>query len=235
MASSTLVLGELPRQRLSNAIAQRLIEQVREQGLEPGTKLPSEHELARMLHVGRSTVREALNGLALAGVVEIRHGHGCFVAAPTELRPHELELALRRGLTAALMEARTVVEVEMLGLAASRATEDDLARAEAALVAYERALESGQSTVRLASRVHLRLLEGAHNDVLLGFIRAYLPMVHERGHELEQEGPADEWAEYRDHQELYAAVRDHDAERARTKMREHLGAVTVLITQVELG
>ena len=29
--------------------------------------------------MGRSTVREALNGLAMLGVVEIRHGQGVFV------------------------------------------------------------------------------------------------------------------------------------------------------------
>lgn len=233
MAASTLVLERAPRQRLSHVIAERLIERIREDGLTPGTKLPSEHELMRMLHVGRSTVREALNGLALAGVIEIRHGQGCFVASTAEPRPRELEHALRRGLTGALMEARILVEVEMLGLAAERATAEDVERAEQALAAYERALRSGQSTVRLASRLHLRLLEGAHNDVLFGFIRAYLPMVHDRGHELEQEGPRDEWEEYREHAELFAAVKDRDVERARASMRDHLGAMTDQITRVE--
>ncbi len=39
------------------------------------------------LHVGRSTVREALNGLALTGVLEIRHGQGVFVASPAPATP----------------------------------------------------------------------------------------------------------------------------------------------------
>ena len=41
--------------------------------------MPSERELTKDLGVGRSTVREALNGLAMLGIVEIRHGQGVFV------------------------------------------------------------------------------------------------------------------------------------------------------------
>lgn len=188
----------------------------------------------RQLHVGRSTVREALNGLALAGIVEIRHGQGCFVVAAVEPDPRSLDRALRRGATAALMEARLLVEVEMLGLAAERATEEELVAIEHALAVYERAVRSGTSLVRLASRVHVRLLEAAHNDVLVGFVRAYLPQVHERGEELERAEPVERrWEEYREHYELYAAVRDRDPERARARMREHLGVMRAEITKVE--
>ena len=48
--------------------------------LPPGTKVPSERELTKDLGVGRSTVREALNGLAVLGVLTIRHGQGAFIA-----------------------------------------------------------------------------------------------------------------------------------------------------------
>ena len=37
-------------------------------------RMPSERELMASLGVGRSTIREALNGLAVLGVIEIRHG-----------------------------------------------------------------------------------------------------------------------------------------------------------------
>jgi GntR family transcriptional repressor for pyruvate dehydrogenase complex len=234
VAKSTLVLERPPRQRLSHTIAEQLAERIRSDRLAPGARLPSEHDLMRQLHVGRSTVREALNGLALAGILEIRHGQGCFVAAAPDPDPRSLDRALRRGATAALMEARVLVEVEMLGLGAERATQDELAAAEQALAAYERAVRTGTSHVRLASRVHLRLLEAAHNDVLLGFVRAYLPQVHERGEEVERDEPVERrWEEYREHYELYAAVRDRDPLRARVKMREHLGVMTAEIIRVE--
>jgi DNA-binding transcriptional regulator YhcF (GntR family) len=109
-AGSTLELQRATRQRLSHTVADLLVEGIREQGLGPGTRLPSERELMRRLHVGRSTVREALNGLALSGVLEIRHGQGVFVASRSAPGPEALDVALERGVTRALTQARLVVE-----------------------------------------------------------------------------------------------------------------------------
>ena len=75
-------LKRAPRQKLAETVAQQLFEAIRD--LPPGTRVPPERELTKELGVGRSTVREALNGLALMGVVDIRHGQGVFVAE----RPH---------------------------------------------------------------------------------------------------------------------------------------------------
>jgi GntR family transcriptional repressor for pyruvate dehydrogenase complex len=186
-----------------------------------------------MLHVGRSTVREALNGLAMAGVLEVRHGQGCFVASGDEPAPAALERALRRGETSDLMEARLLVEVEMLGLAAERATPEDIRRAEEALKAYRQAVDAGTSIVKVASRLHMRLLEAAHNEVLLGFVRIYGPKVLERGHELEEGGPRSASEEYEEHAKLLAAVLARDPRAARERMREHLGAMEAEISRVE--
>ena len=76
-SDSKLALSPAPRRKLSETVADQLLVAVRE--LPPGTKVPSERELTKELGVGRSTVREALNGLAMLGVVEIRHGQGVFV------------------------------------------------------------------------------------------------------------------------------------------------------------
>lgn len=47
--------------------------------LEPGDKIPSERELSERLHVGRSSVREALRALELLGLIETRRGEGTFL------------------------------------------------------------------------------------------------------------------------------------------------------------
>jgi GntR family transcriptional repressor for pyruvate dehydrogenase complex len=235
VAKSTLVLERVDRQRLTQVVAESLLQKLERDELKPGEKLPSERELMKMLHVGRSTVREALNGLALAGVVEIRHGQGYYVASRARPAPHALELALRRGVTANLMEARLLVEVEMVGLAAERATDDDLLEMEKVLGLYERAVHAGASTVRPAARFHQRLLDASHNEVLLGFVRMYMPKVLERGDELEREEPEHALAEYVEHRSLYEAVRDRQPEIARQRMRAHLEVMTTEFTRVEEG
>ena len=50
----------------------------------PGTQLPSEEELPRLLDASRNTIVRALRDLALAGVIVRRHRSGSFVADPRQ-------------------------------------------------------------------------------------------------------------------------------------------------------
>src|SRR5215510_9599317 len=72
------------RRKLAETVAARLLDAVRTQP--PGTRVPTERALAEQLGVGRSTVREALNGLAALGILDIRHGQGVFVASSASAR-----------------------------------------------------------------------------------------------------------------------------------------------------
>src|SRR3954462_3424214 len=51
-------------------------------GLSPGTLLPNERELAGRFGVSRMTVRQAMQTLTAAGLVNAVRGHGTFVADP---------------------------------------------------------------------------------------------------------------------------------------------------------
>ncbi len=88
-----------------------------------GTRLPAERELASLLGVSRTSVREALISLEIGGLVEVRVGSGVFVtagAAPPDAAgdkgPGPFEL----------LSARTLVEGEVAALAADKASSDDL-------------------------------------------------------------------------------------------------------------
>src|SRR6201981_401245 len=65
----------------------------------PGDKLPSERELAEMLQVSRSSIRDAIRGLELVGMVEPRQGAGTIVrelATESINNPFADELEARR-------------------------------------------------------------------------------------------------------------------------------------------
>ncbi len=64
---------------LARSVAERLLKLIADGTIKPGGKMPSERELMDKLQVARSTVREALQSLAAAKVVEIRPGVGTFV------------------------------------------------------------------------------------------------------------------------------------------------------------
>jgi GntR family transcriptional regulator len=63
-------------------LKQQLVGEIRDHGLAPGDRLPSESAIERRYGVSRTTIRQALNELVIEGVVERVQGKGTFVAAP---------------------------------------------------------------------------------------------------------------------------------------------------------
>ena len=109
----------------SAAIAEYLTTTARE--LAPGSKLPSENQLARQFGVSRSAVREAVSGVASLGLLERRKGAGMFVRAPSAAN---LEF---RGVdytnlanTAKFLEIRTGLDAAAARIAAIRRTDEKL-------------------------------------------------------------------------------------------------------------
>jgi GntR family transcriptional regulator, transcriptional repressor for pyruvate dehydrogenase complex len=220
------VLKPAPRHKLAETVAQQLLAQVRSGGYKPGARMPSERELMASLGVGRSTIREALNGLALLGVIEVRHGQGAFVLHPDQATPPgALTSSLAKGVTRDLLEARVAIEVTIAELAARRRTAADMREIEAVLEQHTTLLERDEPAAEVAARFHLELAEAAHNEVLAGFIESVMGLLTERGPALEQRRGYREW-ELREHEGLLAAVRAGDPELAAQRMRDHLGAMT---------
>jgi DNA-binding FadR family transcriptional regulator len=61
-------------------LAEQILGLIRERGLRVGDAVPTEIELIEQLSVSRNSVREAMRALRTLGIVEVRHGHGTYVA-----------------------------------------------------------------------------------------------------------------------------------------------------------
>lgn len=217
-------LAPVARRKLSETVAQQLLEAFHD--LPPGTKVPSERELTKDLGVGRSTVREALNGLAVLGVLTIRHGQGAFIAenAKEKEAPHAvLTTALERGETREYVEARLLVEVQVTRLAAERRTDEDLQRIEDALKVQEQSLSADDidATLGVAVSFNVLLAEAAHNEILAAMIQTFVQLMADRGPKLYALPGFGEW-DLREHRGIYEAVRDQDGDHAAELMRKHI-------------
>lgn len=220
-----LVIQQAPRRKLAETVAQQLLDAVRQ--LPAGTRLPPERELTTRMGVGRSTVREALNGLAMMGVVEIRHGQGVFVAEPPSIAVGATERSLPpREVTNELLEARRIVEVELARLAAERRTEDDLTAMQSLLDAHRADLAAGRGPIMQASQFHLLVADAAKNQVLADVVRPFFRLMLERGPQLYEttEGYA-QW-ELDQHQRICDAIRSGDGELTRLRMLEHVTSMS---------
>lgn len=63
-------------------LKQRIVADIGERDLQPGARLPGDHELCREYEVSRTVVRQALSELQSEGLVERVKGRGTFVAQP---------------------------------------------------------------------------------------------------------------------------------------------------------
>ena len=108
------------RRTVAVEVRERLIEAIRNGELIAGTALPAERVLCEQFNVARTSVREAIQGLATAGCIE-RRGNRAFVV---EIVPG-LEKAFdsRKATVRNLFEVRRVIEPAMAGLVALRASE----------------------------------------------------------------------------------------------------------------
>lgn len=225
-SEATINLSPISRSKLAEDVAQQLLGQIRSKGLAPGTRMPSERELMTALGVGRSTIREAMNGLAMLGVIDIRHGQGAFVVNPDAgtVVPRGIAVALSRGITRDLFEARKLVEVHVARLAAERRTDYDLGEIADALARHQRALETGEPAVEPSVQFHVRIGEAAHSEVLCSFVSSFAELMTERGPILESTPGYREW-EIDQHRMVFEPIRDADPELAGERMAAHLDAV----------
>ena len=225
-STAALTLYPASRQKLGESVARQLLDSIRLNRLKPGTRMPSERELMTALGVGRSTIREALNGLALLGVIEIWHGRGTFVAEqPPAVESEAIASVLAKGVTRDLLEARGCLEVSIAELAAQRRTAADLREIAAVLEAQAQAVAAGRSPAVHAAQFHVELADASHNEVLAGFILSIAGLLAERGPLLEQQPGYAEW-ELAEHRGLYEAVRDGNPKLSAKRMRKHLNAMT---------
>jgi GntR family transcriptional repressor for pyruvate dehydrogenase complex len=151
--------------RLYQQIADQIRELIERGGFEPGTRLPPERDLAQQLGVSRPSLREALIALDVEGRVEVRSGAGVFVSAARP-DPAPQKTAAMGESPSQLMEARSVIEGEVVVLACARTTAELLARLRQILKDMASGIERRHTRVDLDRDFHLTLAEMSGNTLL---------------------------------------------------------------------
>jgi DNA-binding FadR family transcriptional regulator len=183
----TADLRLIPPQKVTivDSIIEQVVGQIRDGKLRPDEKLPSEREMIDMLGVGRSSVREALKGLAAMGVVEIRPGEGTFV----KTKPAESFLGqdiepfsqgLQKKMRQDLNQARHLVEDAILTLACEQITEERGQAIQQALEFYEAHLRDAppeQGAWPGHDDLHLAIAEATGNPILVQLLKTLLDLV----------------------------------------------------------
>jgi GntR family transcriptional regulator, transcriptional repressor for pyruvate dehydrogenase complex len=215
--------------RLSDKVAEAMLETILERQLRPGDPLPSERELGEQYGVSRTVVREAVRALTARGVVDARAGRGLTVA---QVDAEDVSTSMRlylHGLEEIpyemVHEARAMIEIQIAGQAAERATDEELAELQEIAEGLRRYRDDPERRPLLDVEFHRTLARLTHNElylIMLDSIGDILLEIRRATFAL----PNDAERAHRQHKRIVEAVVKRDPEAAREAMREHLtGAV----------
>ena len=210
--------------RLYRQIADQIASLIGNGEFAHGSRLPAERELATLLGVSRTSVREALISLEIGGLVDVRVGSGVFVTAgavPTALAgdkgPGPFEL----------LSARTLVEGEVAALAAVNATREDLDALRQAIQRMTTHVDDFVIREETDREFHLGIAKATGNGSLELVVEGLWNQRAELWGRMQQHYHTEALARrtIHDHAAILAAITASNPDAARTAMHRHLARV----------
>ncbi|SFP25493.1 FadR/GntR family transcriptional regulator [Variovorax sp. 770b2] len=211
-----------------SSVIARILAHLQAHRLHAGDRLPSERDLAEQLGVGRNAVREALATLATLRIVELRPNSGIYLRQIERESSFEALVMLTdmggtptRTEVAETMEVRAHLEIQALGLACKRRTEQDLSRLEAVLRKTEEVLAQGGNIAACDTDFHIAVADATHNSVLVRVLNAFYRFTSRRRTVLFEDA-AQGKASLRDHRRLLEHIRNRDSAKAQLLILRHM-------------
>lgn len=223
-------LGEFKKK--SAHVADQITEAIRSGVFRAGELLPSERAIANQMKVSRNSVREAISGLKIIGVLESRAGYGTCVrdSSPDAASIGQaLSLAQQGQALMEVWEARREVEISLLCLAVDRARPADIARVERALGELKGAStsEDGSTYLKANKAFHLALAQAGRNAPLVATMDTLLAVSFEEVRDqLDLSYPADRIRQsLEDHVRIAEALIARDKDAGRQAIADHFAGM----------
>ena len=212
------------RESLAEMVARRILDMVTARALKPGDQLPPERDLAESLGVSRPSVREAIRGLAILGVVQSRQGGGAYITkldGDALLGPIQFFLSLEDVNIGELYDARSLIESDVARRAAENIDAQTLARLEAILRDQKQTLQDARAFRLSDFEFHEAIWSGCGNAFLKRIGESLNVLGLEfRKRASETSGVLEQ--SYADHRRLLDALQARDPEAAAKAAESHM-------------
>ncbi|BDA85727.1 GntR family transcriptional regulator [Aureimonas sp. SA4125] len=227
------------KRKLYQEVLDRLIGAISSNEFPPGSKLPSERELMAMIGVGRPAIREAMQSLHQKGLILISHGERARVINPTpDVIVDQISSAMImmlatnvRGMEE-LKEARLLLESALVSMATRKATEKDLLRLEECIRALHEARGDHAAFVATDMAFHGVIAEMSGNSLIAAVTKGILEWLSRFKRDLVSV-PGAERVTILEHERIYKAIANGDAEAASAAMTEHITRANGLYVQLQ--
>jgi GntR family transcriptional regulator, transcriptional repressor for pyruvate dehydrogenase complex len=175
MADNPLVFNAITRNpSLYETVSEQLLAAIRDAGLQPGSRIPSERDLGEQFGVSRTVIREAIRHLSAKGVLQVMSGSGVLVAdVGHEGVSESIDLYLRqRGPVRPeqIHEVRESLELTTTGLAAVRASDEQIAAIRDICESMADSLGDADAASRADVAFHRAIAEATGNPLFLVLI-----------------------------------------------------------------
>jgi len=212
-------------------IVEQIMNLLKEGKLKPGEKLPPEQILSEEFGTSRPSVREALSALEILGITESRGGKGNFIKnnlnSPSyDQKFRELE---EEESPFELLEARKAIETEIVGLAAKKATKEEIASIQGSLNKMKGAITKISEIMEFDKEFHINVARAAHNGLLFSMMTYLADVLKEKlwinMKEKSWSIPGRPQKYLEEHTEILNAIKNKDSKDARKIMYDHLAGV----------
>ena len=217
------------RQKVYEAVAEQ-IERLVLRKLQPGDKLPSERELAKTLHVSRSSIRDAIRSLELVGLLEPRQGAGTIVRASRvdSMKPFADALRQRKEMVTDLLDFREMLEPPLAARAAKNVTSEQVQAMEEILRRQEQKMTAGEPAIAEDAEFHYSIALASGNTVVLKVIDLAMDLLRDtRQRALQVSGRPQR--SLNGHRRILDAIVRRDPDAATVAMRRHIQEIQKIV------
>ena len=147
-------------------VAEALEEKIKNEEYKIGSKIPTEPDLVEYFGVSRNTIREAVQSLIQAGLLEARQGKGTYVIAKDRLQINFFSL-LDEVSIENIMEVRVLFEKYIVESAILNSTTEDINYIEECLKERNTRLEVIKENTDTDLKFHIAIAYATHNQLLI--------------------------------------------------------------------
>ena len=204
----------MAKEKLSDQVALRIRQDIRENKYKAGDRIPAEPELMKIYAVGRSSIREAVKSLAMAGVLEVRQGDGTYIREAGE--EVSIDQRLRNADFDDINAVRILLEEEIVRLAAAHHTPEDLSEIEKYLTERKQAIieENRDACTNADIAFHMAIANASGNKVLAALYQNFTQTMRTFFAKREEKGLAHFAMSHHLHNDLFNAIRGKKSKQA---------------------
>lgn len=230
-------LGSITKKSISNVLLEKFVELIMDGTLKPGFTFPNENVMCRRMGIGRSTLRETYTALKAMGFIT-RTKAGTTVNNNKQIIASvPLNYMFKNSELQDIYEFRNMLETQCAQIASMRASEDSINTM--ANIIKEMRIKGAEHDIdaltELDVKFHFEIASSVGNPLIKNTLVAVTNEFEHSayaGYCLDQ-SIIEQSIDF--HQQIYEAIKNHDAELARFKMQAHIKNIYYVLQKVSLN